>query len=105
MQDLRGKRHELSRGLIAWKINPYKESLARLGLGLENRMNVKTRFLSGGQRQALALVLATLTSPEILLLDEHTAALDPKIAETIFDLTTKLVEQHQLTVLMITHNI
>ncbi|MBF0846993.1 ATP-binding cassette domain-containing protein, partial [Streptococcus danieliae] len=82
----------------------FKESLAELDMGLENRLDVDTQFLSGGQRQALALVMATMTKPKLLLLDEHTAALDPKISNQVMELTEKLVNKHHLTSLMITHN-
>lgn len=82
----------------------FKEALKELGLGLENRMKVDTQFLSGGQRQALTLMMASLVKPKVLLLDEHTAALDPKTSDMVMELTKKIVESHQLTALMITHN-
>lgn len=75
-----------------------------LNLGLDNRLNAKVGLLSGGERQALSLLMATFTEPDILLLDEHTAALDPARAELIADLTSEIVENHQLTTLMVTHN-
>lgn len=75
-----------------------------LGLGLENRMKTDANFLSGGQRQALTLAMATLVRPKILLLDEHTAALDPKTSDMVMNLTRKIVEEQKLTTLMITHN-
>lgn len=81
-----------------------KEKLASLGLGLENRLNTDVEFLSGGQRQALTLLMATLREPELLLLDEHTAALDPKTSEMVLNLTQKIISEQKLTSLMITHN-
>ena len=83
----------------------FREKLAALGLGLEDRMNHPVGLLSGGQRQALTLLMATLVNPKLLLLDEHTAALDPATAETVLALTKKIVEENQITCLMITHNI
>lgn len=82
----------------------FKEQLEMLGLGLENRLSAKVGLLSGGERQALSLLMATFTKPDILLLDEHTAALDPSRAELITNLTKMLVEKGNLTTLMITHN-
>ncbi|WLD94137.1 ABC transporter ATP-binding protein [Alkalihalobacillus sp. AL-G] len=82
----------------------FKESLETLHLGLEDRLNAKVGMLSGGERQALSLLMATFTEPKILLLDEHTAALDPSRAELITTLTKQIVQQHQLTTLMVTHN-
>ena len=82
----------------------FKETLTELGLGLENRMKTDASFLSGGQRQALTLAMATLVRPKILLLDEHTAALDPKTSDMVMHLTKKIVEEQELTTLMITHN-
>lgn len=82
----------------------FKKVLAELDLGLENRLSAKVGLLSGGQRQALTLLMATLKKPELLMLDEHTAALDPKTAEKVLDLTEKIVNRDHLTTLMITHN-
>ncbi len=82
----------------------YIESLKSLHLNLENRLNAKVGLLSGGERQALSLLMATFTQPSILLLDEHTAALDPSRAKLITDLTKELVKKDQLTTLMVTHN-
>lgn len=101
-------RRGLSRGL-SWGVKDserkiFKEALKELGLGLENRMKVDTQFLSGGQRQALTLLMASLVKPKVLLLDEHTAALDPKTSDMVMRLTKKIVEKDQLTALMITHN-
>lgn len=82
-----------------------REHLASLNLGLENRMNTKIGLLSGGQRQAVTLVMATLVKPKLLLLDEHTAALDPSSAKSVSELTKKIVAENNITTLMITHNI
>ena len=82
----------------------YRERLETLGLGLEDRMTTKVRLLSGGQRQALTLLMATLKKPSILLLDEHTAALDPKTAAKVLEATDRVVQENHLTTLMITHN-
>jgi putative ABC transport system ATP-binding protein len=82
----------------------FRERLAHLGLGLENRLGDRMALLSGGQRQALALVMATLSRSSVLLLDEHTAALDPGMAEFVGDLTRRTVEEHRLTTLMVTHS-
>ena len=83
----------------------FRDRLAMLNLGLEERMNQPVGLLSGGQRQALTLLMATLVTPKILLLDEHTAALDPGTAEVVLDLTKKIVAEHNITCLMITHNL
>lgn len=85
--------------------NHIRERLADLNLGLEDRMNTKIGLLSGGQRQAVTLVMATLVKPKLLLLDEHTAALDPVSAKSVTDLTNKIVSENSITTLMITHNI
>ena len=82
----------------------FKSQLERLGLGLENRMKTKVKLLSGGQRQALTLLMSTLKKPDLLLLDEHTAALDPKTASLVLGLTKEIVEQSKITTIMITHN-
>ena len=82
----------------------FKERLALLGLGLEDRLSARMGLLSGGQRQSITLLMATMLRPDLLLLDEHTAALDPKTAENVLQLTDKLVSEHNLTTLMITHN-
>ena len=83
----------------------FRERLAMLNLGLEDRMNTSVGLLSGGQRQALTLLMATLVTPKILLLDEHTAALDPGTAEVVLELTKKIVAENNITCLMITHNL
>lgn len=85
--------------------NYIKEHLTALNLGLENRMDTKIGLLSGGQRQAVTLIMATLIKPKLLLLDEHTAALDPLSADTVLELTKKIVSENNITTLMITHNI
>ena len=82
----------------------YKELLAPFGLGLEDRLSTKVSLLSGGQRQALTLLMATIQKPDLLLLDEHTAALDPKTAAKVLSMTDELIEEHGLTAIMITHN-
>lgn len=82
-----------------------REKLSELGLGLEDRMNTKIGLLSGGQRQAITLIMATLVKPKLLLLDEHTAALDPVSAKSVIDLTNSIVSDNKITTLMITHNI
>lgn len=100
----RGKNRGLGWGIKAKEKDIYFHSLETLGLGLENRMSSKTGLLSGGQRQALTLLMATLQKPKLLLLDEHTAALDPKTAKKVLELTTSIVESNGLTALMVTHN-
>ena len=100
----RGKKHTLKWGITRKERETYRELLAGLGLGLENRMTSKVGLLSGGQRQAITLLMASLECPKILLLDEHTAALDPKTAKVVLDLTDKIVRENHLTTLMVTHN-
>ncbi len=100
----RGKRRGLGWGITAEEKEKYHEMLKMLDLGLEDRMTSKVGLLSGGQRQALTLLMATLQKPKLLLLDEHTAALDPKTAAKVLELTDKIVEENNLTTLMITHN-
>lgn len=100
----RGKSRGLRKGMTKKERNLFRERLHILDLGLENRMSAKTGLLSGGQRQALTLLMATMTKPKLLLLDEHTAALDPKTAKKVLELTKKIIEEDQLTALMITHN-
>jgi putative ABC transport system ATP-binding protein len=85
-------------------MDQFKSSLASLNLGLENRLGDKMGLLSGGQRQAVSLLMASLTPSAILLLDEHTAALDPKTASFVLDLTTQIIEEQKLTALMVTHS-
>lgn len=100
----RGQRRGLSRGVTATDRDFFRERLRPLGLGLEDRLRDPAGLLSGGQRQALTMVMATLVRPELLLLDEHTAALDPKTAGQILELTRAIVAEHGLTTLMVTHN-
>jgi putative ABC transport system ATP-binding protein len=100
----RGKRRGLRWGITAQERERYRELLATLDLGLEQRLTSKVGLLSGGQRQALTLLMATLKKPKLLLLDEHTAALDPKTAAKVLETTEKIVGRDQLTTLMITHN-
>ncbi|MBQ2900299.1 MAG: ABC transporter ATP-binding protein [Agathobacter sp.] len=100
----RGKKRGLSWGISAGEKKEYKEMLKMLDLGLEDRMTSKVGLLSGGQRQALTLLMATLQKPKLLLLDEHTAALDPKTATKVLELTDKIVAENNLTTIMITHN-
>lgn len=95
----------LKSGIRKEKIGEYKEMLRNLNLGLENKLNSKVSNLSGGQRQALALLIATLTDIDFLILDEHTAALDPKTADIIMELTQKIVREKNLTTIMVTHNL
>ena len=100
----RGKPRTLRIGITKAEREEYREKLKILDLGLEDRMTAKVGLLSGGQRQALTLLMATLQRPKLLLLDEHTAALDPKTAAKVLDATQKIVEKDHLTTLMITHN-
>jgi len=100
----RGKPRTLRIGITKAEREGYRQQLATLGLGLEDRMTAKVGLLSGGQRQALTLLMATLQKPKLLLLDEHTAALDPKTAAKVLETTQRIVEENQLTTIMITHN-
>ncbi|MDX8046376.1 ABC transporter ATP-binding protein [Gracilibacillus sp. S3-1-1] len=100
----RNKKRTLKIGVGKKRRNLFKEHLATLHLGLEHRLNAKVGLLSGGERQALSLLMATFTEPNILLLDEHTAALDPSRAELITNLTGEVVDKFGLTTLMVTHN-
>lgn len=100
----RGRRRGLSWGVTKEEKELYHEELKRLGLGLEDRMTTKVGLLSGGQRQALTLLMATLQKPKLLLLDEHTAALDPRTAKKVLSLTEEIVTEERLTALMVTHN-
>ena len=100
----RGKPRTLRSGITNKEREEYREQLKILDLGLEDRMTAKVGLLSGGQRQALTLLMATLQQPKLLLLDEHTAALDPKTAAKVLEATQKIVERSNLTTLMITHN-
>jgi len=100
----RGQKRGLRWGISSTERQMYREHLHMLGLGLEDRLGSKVGLLSGGQRQALTLLMATLRTPKLLLLDEHTAALDPKTAAKVLELTEKLVADQHLTALMVTHN-
>lgn len=99
------KPFNLTSGLNHKRKDFYRSQLEVLGLGLEDRLNVLTGALSGGQRQALALIMATMVTPKLLLLDEHTAALDPKSGDIVMELTKKVVEREKITTLMVTHNL
>ena len=105
LADNKGKPFNLRRGTDKRRIDFYKEQLSRLNLGLEDKLNVRVGSLSGGQRQAMALLMSTMTPIDFLILDEHTAALDPKTAETIMQLTGKIVAEKNLTTIMVTHNL
>jgi len=105
MADNKGKSFNLRRGTNKARIEYYKENLRTLGLGLEDKLDVPVGSLSGGQRQAIALLMSTMTPIEFLILDEHTAALDPKTAELIMELTNKIVEKNRVTTIMVTHNL
>ena len=100
----RGKRTTLSKAIKKGDRKFFLEQLASLGLGLEERITTNVGLLSGGQRQALTLLMATIVTPKLLLLDEHTAALDPKTAKQVMDITERMVKEHHITTLMITHN-
>lgn len=104
MAACRGRRRGLRRGVTADQRVRFRDLLAQLDLGLENRLRSDVGLLSGGQRQSLSLIMATLTKPSLLLLDEHTAALDPKTARQVLELTERIVTEHGLTTLMVTHN-
>ena len=105
LADNKGKLYGLGRGTDKSRIGYYREQLRQLNLGLEDRMDAKVGALSGGQRQAMALLMSTMTPIEFLILDEHTAALDPKTAEMIMELTDRIVREKELTTIMVTHNL
>lgn len=105
LADNKGKRFGLSAGTSRDRIDYYREQLAKLKLGLEDKLNIPVGSLSGGQRQAMALLMATMTPIEFLILDEHTAALDPKTADLIMELTDEIVREKRLTTIMVTHNL
>ena len=105
LADNKGKTFGLSRGVNRQRRDFYCQQLQSLGLGLEDKLDVKMGALSGGQRQAVALLMATMTPLKFLILDEHTAALDPKTAEIIMELTDKVVREKKLTAMMVTHNL
>ena len=105
MADNKNKPYNITPGVNRKRVEYYRELLSSLGLGLEDKLHVPVSSLSGGQRQAMALLMATLTPIEFLILDEHTAALDPKTAEIIMQLTGRIVAEKQLTTIMVTHNL
>ena len=105
LADNKGKFFGLGAGINKARREEYREMLSQLGLGLENKMDVKVGVLSGGQRQAIALLMSTMTPIDFLILDEHTAALDQKTAELIMELTDKIVKEKHLTTIMVTHNL
>lgn len=105
MADNKGRRFGLTPGTNKARVKYYREQLSQLGLGLEDKLHVRVGALSGGQRQAMALLMSTMTPIEFLILDEHTAALDPKTAELIMQLTDQIVREKGLTTLMVTHNL
>ena len=105
LADNKMKHYNLTWGIDRKKIDEYKEKLKMLELGLEEHLNTKVQNLSGGQQQAISLIMATMNPIDILILDEHTAALDPKTAEIIMKLTDKIIKEQKITTLMITHNL
>ena len=105
LADNKGKLYGLTMGISKKRVEYYRELVSQLGLGLETKMDIKMGLLSGGQRQAVALLMATMTPIDFLILDEHTAALDPHTAEIIMELTDKIVKEKNLTAIMVTHNL
>ena len=105
MADNKGKRYGLGRGINKRRTDAYRAMLEELGLGLEDKLGVTVGSLSGGQRQTLALLMATMNPIDFLILDEHTAALDPMTAEIVMELTARVVREKHLTTLMVTHNL
>ncbi len=105
LADNKGRPFNLTRGVNRKRVDYYKSLLETLGIGLENHINLPVGSLSGGQRQALALLTATMTPIDLLILDEHTAALDPKSSERVMELTQRVVSEKKLTTLMVTHNL
>lgn len=104
LADAKGQSFSLRSAIDVKKASQYKEQLETLGLGLETKLNTKIGLLSGGQRQAVALFMAIMKKPKVLLLDEHTAALDPRTSEIIMGVTDKLIRENEITTLMVTHN-
>lgn len=104
LADNKGKPYGIKFAIDKKRINYYKEELKRLNLGLEDKLYNKVNLLSGGQRQALTLIMAVMSNPKILLLDEHTAALDPKTSAKIMEITQQVIEENNITTLMVTHN-
>lgn len=105
LADNKGKPYNLGKGVNKAKIESYRELLRKLNLGLEDKLHTQVGSLSGGQRQALALLMSTMTPIEFLILDEHTAALDPKTADLIMELTDQIVKEKKVTTIMVTHNL
>ena len=105
LADNKGKKFGLGFGTNKKRVDYYRELLSQLGLGLEDMMGSKVGSLSGGQRQVVTLLMATLVPPKLLLLDEHTAALDPATADKVMDITKRIISENNLTTLMITHNV
>lgn len=105
LADNKGKAYGLTAGINKKRIDEYKELLKEVNLGLEDKIYNKVQLLSGGQRQALTLMMAVMSNPKLLLLDEHTAALDPKTSEKIMNITKKVVKERGITTLMVTHNL
>lgn len=105
LADNKGKPFHLGRAVDRKRVDGYREQLRSLGLGLEEKLDVKMGSLSGGQRQAVALLMATMTPLRFLILDEHTAALDPKTADAVMALTDKVIREKRLTAVMVTHNL
>lgn len=105
LSDKKCQRYTLKNLINKKKIDYYRENLKTLELGLENMLNTQVKYLSGGQRQSLSLLMATLNKPELLLLDEHTAALDPKTSRLIMEKTQELIRNHSITTMMISHNV
>ena len=105
LADNKGKPYNLGKGVNKAKIESYRELLRKLNLGLEYKLHTQVGSLSGGQRQALALLMSTMTPIEFLILDEHTAALDPKTADVIMELTDQIVKEKKVTTIMVTHNL
>ena len=101
----KGKKFTLRKLVQKSNIGVIVEKLKEIDLGLENKLNTQVKFLSGGQRQSLSLIMATIKRPELLLLDEHTAALDPKTSKIVMDKTENLIKKEKITTLMITHNL
>jgi putative ABC transport system ATP-binding protein len=105
LADNKGGSYALRLGVNRRKVQGYRDMVSVLGLSLENQMNSQVASLSGGQRQALSLLIATMTPIDLLILDEHTASLDPKSGETVMDLTRRIVSEKKLTTIMVTHNL
>ena len=105
MADKKGKISTLGMLVNKKRIEYYKSMLGKLGIGLEDKLDVKVKYLSGGQRQALSLLMATMKQPKLLLLDEHTAALDPKTSKIILDKTLEMIREFKITTIMISHNV